>query len=98
MPNPWSWTISYPRGAACRAIMWGDKEVAIVNARGDFDEDTEADLAAGLAHSGRMHLLLRSIQEDIRKTGDISINTKTEIDAVLFSVATIDAGVREEDE
>ena len=96
MTAPWSWTISYPKGATCRAIMWEGKEVAIVNARGDFTEDTEADLAAGLAHAGRMHMLLRTIQEDIRSTGDISAATKTEIDAVLVSVAVIDTGKYEE--
>ncbi len=98
MSNPWTWEISYPKGATCRAIIWEGKEVAIVNARGDFDDDTEADLAAGLAHAGRMHLLLRNIQEDIRKTGDISAATKTEIDAVIMSVATINPGKYEEAE
>jgi hypothetical protein len=96
MPDPWSWTISYPKGATCRAIMWGDKEVAIVNARGDFTEDTEADLAAGLAHSGRMHMLLRRIQDEIRNDGDLSKATVDEIHNVIASVATMDAGVYEE--
>lgn len=92
MSDPWSWTVSYPPGATCRAIMWDGKEVAVVNARGDFTEDTEADLAAGLAHAGHMHMLLRKIQSDIRRDGDISASTKSEIDAVITSVAVIDTG------
>lgn len=66
MSDTWVWTIFYPPGATCRTIMWNGKEVAVVNARGDFDESTEADLAAGLAHTARMHLILRNIREDAR--------------------------------
>src|SRR3546814_1493806 len=60
----WEWTITYEPGATCRSIMWSGREVAVINPRGDFDEQTESDLSAGIAHAARMHLFLRRLRQD----------------------------------
>ena len=75
-------------GAICRTIMWQGKEVALVNPRGDFDDKTEQGLAAGFAHAGKMHLLLKKI------AGKTSLSEETwkEITEILEGVETIDVG------
>lgn len=90
------WTISYAPGATTRSIVWNGKEVALVNPSGDFTEDTEADLAAGLAFAGRMHNCLKMINTDLRN-GGVKPETAREISDILVGVHTIDPGRYDED-
>jgi len=64
MSTPWDWSIKYAPGDTCRTVMWSGKEVAVVNPRGDFTEETEANLAVGIAFSARMHRALKRIARD----------------------------------
>lgn len=86
--NPWDWTVRYEPGETTRTVMWNGKEVANVNPRGDFDEETEAQLAAGLAFAARMHRCLKMIAVDEKTTPD----TMKEITDILHGVNTIDVG------
>lgn len=93
MPGPADWTIQFNPGAVCRTIMWQGQEVALVNPRGDFSDADESDLAAGLAHSGRMHACLKRIDGDLNSGGGMLTQaTIAELRAVLASVMTIDTG------
>ncbi len=97
MPSdPWDWTIAYPKGATCRSIMWADKEVALINPRGDFREDTEADLAVGIAHAGRMHMILIRIGAELERAGCLTDYTVADVKSVLASIAAMDAGTYQE--
>ena len=85
------WTVVMPRGAICRSIVWRGKEVAYVNPAGDFDEETEKDLAAGIAHAGKMHALLRKIGA-LPRTQPLSDSLQGELTDLLTSIETIDVG------
>jgi len=61
IPPGGEWVCRAPRGAITRSIHWRGKEVALVNARGDLDDRTEADIAMGLRATPLMDKALRTI-------------------------------------
>lgn len=90
MPEPYDWRITYGT-APTRSIMWGDKEVAIINPRGDFDEATESDLAAGICFAARMHIALQALVKAVT-VGDVPPGMLADCRLLLDRVATIDTG------
>lgn len=85
----YDWTIRYEPGAISRTIMWNNKEVALVNPVGDFDEETEGNLAAGLAFAARMHRVLKMVSNE---KGILSTDTLKEVNDTLNGVKMIDVG------
>ena len=99
MPEGTEWSVEIKPGEITRRIVWGHKQVAIVNPYGDFTDDTEKDLAAGLAFSAKMHLALRGVLYDIEnRDGHLQDATKRAVRAVLTGIDTIDVGVMVETE
>ena len=92
MTSPTDWTISMAPGAICRTIMWQGKEVALVNPRGDFDDNTEQGLAAGFAHAGKMHSLLGALAKYVKRDAPLPDHMWQQIDVLLANVETIDVG------
>lgn len=80
------WTIEIEPGDITRRIMWQSKEVALVNPRGDFTDDTEKDLAIGIAHAAKMHMFLRGLS-----AVKLPPQKQDEFDALMRSIETMDA-------
>ena len=64
-----------------------------MNPRGDFTDDTEQGLAAGIAFAGRMHMLLKSIKID-----GLTDSRRKELEIILHRIETIDPGKYQERE
>ena len=86
------WTVAFPPGAICRSVMWSGKEVAHVNPAGDFTDETEAGLAAGIAHSAKMHRLIRRLADDATAPEGL----RKDALALLTSVERMNTGQYEE--
>lgn len=90
--NSTNWTVEIQPGEICRRVMWNGKEVATVNSRGDFDDETEKGLAAGLAHAGRMCAMLRALLKFTDHTKPIPPHMLEAMAALDASILTMDVG------
>lgn len=95
MTQPWDWHIEMEPGAICRTVVWGKKEVALVNPCGDFTDETERDLAAGIAFSARMHKMLRELGDDA-SLALLPNHLREEIHSILRGIENIDTGSYQE--
>lgn len=90
--KPDDWRVEIAPSEIVRRVMWGKKEVATINSRGDFTDATEQGLAAGIAHAAKMHNLLKRI----RDYAVLEKEVEKAISDLLHSIETIDVGVMTE--
>ena len=61
IPPGGDWECVATSGSVVRSIMWGSKEVALVNARGDLDDVTEGHIAMALRAAPAFDAAMRAI-------------------------------------
>jgi hypothetical protein len=60
-PPGGEWTCAAEEGTVTRSIVWGGREVALVNPRGDIDDETEGQIAMAMRALPLMDAALRAI-------------------------------------
>lgn len=76
IPPGGDWLCIAPPGAITRSILWRDKEVALINPRGDLDDATEGDIAMGMRATPIMDTALRMILVLAEDAGNLELIRK----------------------
>jgi hypothetical protein len=61
IPVGGEWECVAPDGAISRSILWNGREVALVNPRGDIDDETEGQIAMAMAALPLLDATIRTI-------------------------------------